>query len=63
LNADEEEHLLSNDILSNDDWQTLAEVMSILEKFYVLTKYAEGTKLLSDRGVLSDYMTIMNELI
>jgi hypothetical protein len=37
--------------------------LAILKKFYELTKYAKGTKLSSKRGVLSDYMTIMNELI
>lgn len=56
-------HLLKNDALTADDWQALAEVMAILEKFYMLTKRAEGTKLSSDRGVLSDYMTTLNELL
>jgi hypothetical protein len=63
MTASEREHLLSDDILGSDDWQTLIKVMDILKKFYELTKYTEGTKLSSDRGVLSDYITIMNELI
>lgn len=59
----EKEQLLKNDTLSGDDWKALAEVMDILKKFYDLTKRAEGTKLSSDRGVLSDYMATLNELL
>ena len=55
--------LLKNDALTADDWLALTEVVSILEKFYRLTKRAEGTTLSSDRGVLSDYMTTLNELL
>ena len=57
------QYLLKNDALTNDDWQALAEVKAILQKFYVLTKRAEGSKLTSDRGVLSDYMTTLNDLL
>jgi hypothetical protein len=55
--------LLKNDALTADDWLALTEVVSILKKFYRPTKRTEGTKLLSDRGVLSDYMTTLNELL
>lgn len=54
---------LKNDTLSAEDWLALAEVTKILKKFYDLTKRAEGTKLSSDRGVLSDYMTTLNNLL
>jgi hypothetical protein len=36
--------------------------MAIFEKFILLIKRAEGNNNKSDRGVLSDYMTIINEL-
>ena len=60
--AEERQCLLCHDTLNKDDWDSLLEVMSILKKFYELTKRAEGTKLEADRGVLSDYMTTLNEL-
>lgn len=60
---EEKQHLLSHDTLNKDDWESLVEVISILKKFYELTKRAEGTMLESDRGVLSDYMTTLNELL
>ena len=37
--------------------------MTILEKFMVLIKRAEGTDVGADRGILSDYMTTLNSLI
>ena len=37
--------------------------MTILEKFMVLIKRAEGTDARADRGILSDYITILNSLI
>jgi len=37
--------------------------MTILEKFMVLIKRAEGTDVGADRGILSDYMTTLNNLI
>jgi len=39
------------------------EVKAILKKFYVLTKRTKGSKLTSDRGVLSDYITTLNDLL
>jgi len=56
-------HLLQNDILDADDWRTLTETMAILEKFMLLIKRAEGNNSEGDRGVLSNYMTTMNELL
>jgi hypothetical protein len=61
--TEEQEHMLKNDTLTGDDWIALTEVMRILEKFYVLTKRGEGTKLQGDRGILSDYMTTLNSLL
>ncbi|KAF5120944.1 putative AC transposase [Metarhizium anisopliae] len=52
-----------HDSLTADDWAVLTEIVAFLEKFYTLTKRAEGSKLSSDRGVLSDYMTILNVLL
>ena len=37
--------------------------MAILKKFMLLIKRAEGNNSEGDRGVLSDYMTIINELL
>jgi hypothetical protein len=37
--------------------------MIILEVFYKLTKRAEGTYIKGHRGVLSDYMCTINDLI
>jgi hypothetical protein len=37
--------------------------MTILEKFMVLTKRAKGTDAEADRGIFSDYMTMLNNLI
>jgi hypothetical protein len=56
-------YLLQNDILDIDDWRTLTETMAILKKFMLLIKRAEGNNSEGDRGVLSDYMTTMNELL
>ena len=56
-------HLLQNDILDIDDWRTLTETIAILEKFMLLIKRAEGNNSEGDRGVLSDYMTTINELL
>jgi hypothetical protein len=61
--VEDKEHLLRNDVLDADNWRTLTETMAILEKFMLLTKYAKGTKAQADRGVLSDYITTMNELL
>jgi hypothetical protein len=60
---DEQESLLKHDSLTADDWAVLTEIVAFLEKFYALTKRAEGSKLSSDRGVLSDYMTTINVLL
>jgi hypothetical protein len=60
---EEKEHLLKNDTLTADDWIALVEVMNILKKFYDFTKRTEGTKLSSDRGILSDYITTLNTLL
>jgi hypothetical protein len=60
---EEKEHLLVNDKLKEDDWLALAKIMKILEMFYKLTKRSEGTKLQSDRSVLSDYLLTLNILI
>ena len=60
---EDEAHLLRNDVLDADDWHVLAETMTILEKFMVLIKRAEGTDAGADRGILSDYMTTLNSLI
>jgi hypothetical protein len=37
--------------------------MTILKKFIVLIKRAEGTDVRADRGILFNYMTILNNLI
>jgi hypothetical protein len=37
--------------------------MSILEPFYKLTKHVEGTTLTGDQGILSNYITILNNLL
>jgi hypothetical protein len=60
---EEKERLLTHDILTNDDWKALAEVKSVLEKFFELTKRAESAKLSSDRGVLSNYIVTLNQLL
>jgi hypothetical protein len=61
--SEHKDRLLSNDILKREDWQALSEVLAILEKFYDMTKRAEGSRVDGDRGVLSDYMTTLNELL
>jgi hypothetical protein len=60
---EDEAYLLRNHVLDADDWHILAETMTILEKFIVLIKRAEGTDARADRGILSDYMTTLNNLI
>ena len=60
---EDEAHLLRNDVLDIDDQHILTETMTILEKFMVLIKRAEGTDARADRGILSDYMTTLNNLI
>jgi hypothetical protein len=55
--------MLRNDVLDTEDWNVLAETMTILEKFMVLTKRAKGTDTGADQGILSDYMTTLNNLI
>jgi hypothetical protein len=45
LTLEEREKLLKYDKLVKDDWETLSEVMSILKKFYDLTKHSKGTSL------------------
>jgi hypothetical protein len=60
---EDEAYLLRNDILDADDWRVLAETMTILEKFMLLTKRAEGTDSQGDRGILSNYITTLNSLI
>jgi len=37
--------------------------MAILKKFYDLTIRAEGTSITSTRGILSNYITTLNDLI
>lgn len=61
--AEEQDSLLKHDSLTADDWAVLTEILTFLEKFYTFTKRAEGSKLSSDRGVLSDYMTTLNILL
>jgi hypothetical protein len=56
-------HLLQNDVLDIEDWQVLAETMTILEKFLLLTKQVKGTDTGADEGILSNYITILNNLI
>jgi hypothetical protein len=63
ITPEEKERLLKHDSLSEDDWAALSEVVGILKKFYDLTKRGEGTKLTGDRGILSDYMTTINDLL
>ncbi|KJZ79535.1 hypothetical protein HIM_01004 [Hirsutella minnesotensis 3608] len=63
LSMEEQESLLKHDSLTADDWAVLTEIVAFLEKFYTLTKRAEGSKLSSDRGVLSDYLTTLNVLL
>jgi hypothetical protein len=57
------QRLLSKDILKKEDWEALLEVKAILTKFWELSVRAEGTKIQGDRGVLSDYMTTLNDLL
>jgi hypothetical protein len=59
----EKARLLKNDTLTADDWLALTEIMAILKPFYDLTKRGEGTKLSSDRGILCDYLTSLNDLV
>ena len=61
---DEDHQLeLARDQLLEDDWNTLAEIVEILKPYYKLTKYAEGSSLTGHRGVLSNYLTILNRLV
>jgi hypothetical protein len=55
--------VLKNDALTSDDWQALTEILGFLKKFYELTKRAEGAKVASDRGVLSEYLATLNILL
>ena len=41
----------------------MTETIIILKKFIVLIKRAEGINVRADRGILSDYITILNNLI
>jgi hypothetical protein len=61
--AEEKERLLKHDMLEKEDWDTLNDVIAILEPFYKLTKRAEGITITSDRGILSNYMTTLNSLL
>jgi hypothetical protein len=61
--ADEKERLLKHDALEKEDWDTLNDVMAILEPFYKLTIRAEGTTITGDRGILSNYLTTLNTLL
>ncbi len=61
--AEERERLLKHDKLEKEDWDALNDVMAILEPFYKLTKRAEGTTLTRDQGILSNYMTTLNDLL
>jgi hypothetical protein len=60
---EEKERLLKHDKLEKEDWDALNDVMAILKKFYDLTKRGEGTSLTGDRGILSNYMTTLNDLL
>jgi hypothetical protein len=62
-NEEDEAHLLSKDHLKAEDWETLKEIMHILKDFEKLTRWAEGAQIQGDRGVLSNYLTIINELL
>lgn len=61
--AEELEQLLNKDILTGDDWEMLSEVMVFLKPFYDYTKRAEGLKMDSSRGALSDYISTLNLLV
>ena len=61
--TEEQESLLKHNSLTADDQTVLTKIIAFLEKFYTLIKRAEGTKLSSDQGVLSDYMTTLNILL
>ena len=56
-------YMLKHDTLDAEDWIALTEVANILKKFYILTKRAESSKPNSERGVLADYMTTLNQLL
>jgi len=61
--AEEKERLLKHDKLEKEDWNTLNDVMAILEPFYKLTKRAKGIIITGNRGILSNYMTTLNSLL
>jgi hypothetical protein len=61
--AADQTSLLYNNKLKSDDWIALAEIHYFLEPFYKLTLRAKGLKLKGDRGVLSDYMIILQLLL
>ena len=63
ITAEEKEKLLKNDKLEQEDWESLNEVMAILKKFYDLTIRAEGTHINGTRGILSNYMITLNDLV
>lgn len=64
-NDEEKEQLLSHDTLTPDDWDTLKETMVILQPFVDCTIHSQGAgkRQASDRGVLSDYMVVLNDLL
>lgn len=60
---EERKYLLKYNKLDSDDWKVLEETMVILKPFYTYTKRVEGKDTSSDRGVLSDYMVMLNILL
>jgi len=61
--ADEQQKLLKHDKLTSDDWKVLQEILNILKPFYTFTKRAEGKGHSADRGVVSEYLVTLNELL
>ena len=61
--AKEKEQLLKYNMLKKEDQDTLNNVIAILKPFYKLTKRVEGTTIISDRGILSNYITTLNSLL
>lgn len=63
LTVAERQQLLKHDKLSGDDWKVLEEIMTILKPFYIYTKRAEGKSTSSDRGIVSEYLVSLNQLL
>jgi hAT family C-terminal dimerisation region len=62
LTAAKQETLLQNDLLTEDDWLTLNEIMQILKPFYDYTLYSEAKSDTAHRGTLSEYIILLNKL-